>query len=92
MVTINTHFILKNPTTEKLTELIEREGINNHPLFLYTIHTTEVTPSNDLYEFINNEQSFYFFGNNVRKTLVYNLDMLPSLINTHTIFITDLLL
>lgn len=92
MVTINTHYIIKNPTTEKLIDLINNEGINNIPLFIYTVHTTETTPSNDLYEFVYNDQSFYFFGNNIRKTLVYNIDMLPNLVNTHTLFITNLLI
>ena len=92
MVKVNANFMLKNPTQEKLVELINDKQINNHPLFIYTIHTNEVSPSSDLYEIIHNEQSYYFFANNVRKTLAYNIDMLPNLINTHTVFITDLLL
>lgn len=92
MVKIHSHFMLKNPTQESLVELINDKQINNHPLFIYTIHTTEVSPSSELYEIVYKDQSYYFFANNIRKSLVYNIDMIPSLINTHTLFITDLLL
>ena len=91
---INVHYIIKKPTREKLIDLINREMINNQPLFIYTIHNDNSNiPSSELFEFVNNGESYYFFANNIKKTLIYNIDMIPTipLENSSAIFITNLL-
>lgn len=91
MITVQTHHILKKPTTEKLIDLIESENLNNLPLFIYTITNSQINPSTDLYEFKYNDNNYYFFAQNVRKTLSYNTDMLPDLTDCHTVYISNLL-
>ena len=91
MITVQVHHILKNLTQEKLIDLIESENINNLPLFIYTITNSEISPSSDLYEFKHGDNNYYFFGNNVRKTLSYNTNMLPNLNDCHTLFISNLM-
>ena len=101
MITVQAHYILKNPTQEKLVDLINTENINNTPLFIYTISNNEINPCHEgvslaiydcLYEFKHNDNTYYFFEQNVRKHLVYNTDMIPNLSNTHTLFVTNLLI
>ena len=92
MITVQAHYILKNPTQEKLVDLINTENINNTPLFIYTISNNEINPCHDLYEFKHNDNTYYFFEQNVRKHLVYNTDMIPNLSSTHTLFVTNLLI
>ena len=41
MITVQAHYILKNPTQEKLIDLINTENINNTPLFIYTISNND---------------------------------------------------
>ena len=91
MITVQVHHILKNPTTEKLIDLIESENINNLPLFIYTVTNSQVNPSTELYEFKHKDNNYYFFAQSVRKTLSYNTDMLPDLTDCHTVFISNLL-
>ena len=92
MITVQAHYILQHPTQEKKINLIKNKNINNNTIFIYTISNNEINPSNNLYEFKHNDNTYYFFEQNVRKHLVYNTDMIPNLSNTHTLFVTNLLI
>ena len=66
-------------------------GLDSHGIVVPGCNN-EINPCHDLYEFKHNDNTYYFFEQNVRKHLVYNTDMIPNLSSTHTLFITNLLI
>lgn len=90
---IKVHYIIKKPTHEKLIDLINKEGINNIPLFVYTIQPDQSQLTSELTEFTLQGNSYYFFSSNIKKTLIYNTDMIStiSMDNVHSLFISNMI-
>lgn len=91
MKTVYADYIIRNPTEEKLLELITTI---NEPLFIFTItNTSDSLLYNSFYEFKHNNNTYYFFESNVQKHFVYPAlhSTLPDLTNIHTLFISRVL-
>ena len=81
------HHVITNPSAEKIKEL-NIEG----PYFLHCVYNTSVNDDTGITTFQADSQTFYYFTNKIRKTLVYTTEMLPTNYeNINTIFITEIL-
>lgn len=82
-----THHIITNPTAEKINQL----NIAG-PYFIYAIYNTQVNDDLGITQFTAGNQTFYYFTNRIRKTLVYDSVMIPTNFeNINTIFITEIM-
>ena len=84
---IITHHVITNPSTEKINEL-NIQG----PYFIYSVYNTTVNDDLGITTFQSDNQSFYYFTNKIRKSLVYTPEMLPTNYeNINTVFITEIM-
>ena len=84
---IITHHVITNPSAEKINEL-NIQGL----YFIYSVYNTTVNDDLGITTFQSDNQSFYYFTNKIRKSLVYTPEMLPTNYdNINTVFITEIM-
>ena len=81
------HHVLTNPTTEKINDL-NIQG----PYFIYSVYNSPVNDDLGITTFNSGSQTYYYFTNRIRKTVIYMPEQIPTNFdNINTIFITEIM-